>query len=122
MTVRDVMRETPEAVSGNLTISTVVDHFAIGPRLRSLPVELDGRVVGVLGQDEIDALAPARWVSTRVRSVMHAIGPSDVVAIDTPLETLLLVPAGASGRVIVTDGGVAVGIIEGADLGRVLAP
>jgi hypothetical protein len=52
---------------------------------------------------------------------MTAIGPADVVSIDTPLETLLLVPAGASRRVIVTQDGVAVGIIEGADLAGVLA-
>ena len=122
MTVRDVMRETHEAVSANLTISGLVDLYGIGPRLRSLPVEMDGRVVGVIGQDEIDGLAPGRWVSTRVRSAMTAIGPADVVSIDTPLETLLLVPAGASRRVIVTQDGVAVGIIEGADLAGVLAP
>jgi Zn-dependent protease/predicted transcriptional regulator len=121
MTVRDVMRETHDAVPANLTISNLVDVYAVGPRLRSLPVEMDGRVVGVIGQDEIDGLAPGRWVSTRVRSAMTAIGPADVVTIDTPLEALLLVPAGASRRVIVTDDGVAVGIIEGADLARVLA-
>jgi hypothetical protein len=56
MTVADAMRPTPEAVSGRSTIAAVLDLYAIGPRLKSLPVELDGRVVGVIGQDEIEEL------------------------------------------------------------------
>lgn len=120
MTVADAMRATPEAVSGNWTISSVLDRYAIGPRLRSLPVEMDGRVVGVVGQDEIDTVAPSRWPSMRVRQLMTEIGPPDVVDAAEPLESLLTRPAGRSGRVVVTDDGVVTGIIEGEDLGRVL--
>ena len=120
MTVADAMRPTPEAVSGRSTIAAVLDLYAIGPRLRSLPVEVDGHVVGVIGQDEIDALAPSRWPNTRVVSRMTEIGPSDVVDADSPLETLLVQPAGRSGRAVVTRHGTVVGIIEGADLARVL--
>lgn len=120
LTVADAMRATPEAVSGRSTIASVLDLYAVGPRLRSLPVEVDGRVVGVIGQDEIDALAPSRWPNTRVSSRMTAIGPSDVFDADTPLETLLVQPAGRSGRAVVTRRSIVVGIIEGADLATVL--
>jgi CBS-domain-containing membrane protein len=120
MTVRDAMRSTPEAVPGDWTISHLLDLHALGPRLRSLPVEMDGRVVGVIGQDEVDSIAPSRWVSMRVRSLMTEIGPADVVDADEPLETLLLVPAGRTRRAVVVDDGVVVGLIEGADLAAVL--
>ncbi len=120
VTVRDAMRPVNEAVSGNSTVSNMLSLYAIGPRLRSLPVEMDGRVVGIVGQDEIDSVAPSRWPSMRVRALMTSIGPADVVAADLPLETLLLVPAGTSGRAVVTDDDIVVGIIEGADLAKVL--
>ncbi len=120
MLVADVMRTTPDAIDANSTITRVLDLFAIGPRLRSLPVELSGRVVGVIGQDEIDAVSPSRWPSIRVRAVMTKIGPADVVEADEPLESLLLQPAGLSGRAVVVRDGVVIGIIDGPALASVL--
>lgn len=119
-TVGDAMRQTPEAVPGNMIINTMIDLYAIGGRIRSMPVELDGRVVGVIGQDEIEDVAPARWASARVRTLMTAIGPDDVVDVRTPLDELMIRPAGPTGRVVAVDQGVVVGIIEGADLGPLL--
>lgn len=118
--VSDVMRPTPDAVDGNATIADVLDRFAIGPRLRSQPVQISGRVVGVIGQDEIDSVAPSRWPSIRARSLMSDIGPADVVDHDAPLESLLLLPSGASGRAVVVSNGTVVGIVDGQALGSVL--
>ena len=120
MTVRDAMRETPEAISGNAIVARVIDLYMVGPSLKSQPVELEGRVVGVLGQAEVDSVAPARWASARVRTLMTPIGPADVVDADTPLDELLIRPAGPARRVVVVEHDTVVGIIEGADLARVL--
>ena len=120
MTIADVMRPTPDAVSGNATISAVLGLYGMGPSLRSLPVEMTGRVVGVIGQEEIDSISPSRWPSIRARALMSRIGPADVVEADAPLESLLLRPAGASGRAIVVREGTVVGIIDGQELGSVL--
>jgi Zn-dependent protease len=120
MLVADVMRMTPDAVDANSTITNVLDLFAIGPRLRSLPVELSGRVIGVIGQDEIDSVSPSRWPSMRARAVMTNIGPADVVEADAPLESLLLRPAGSSGRAVVVRDDVVIGIIDGQALASVL--
>lgn len=111
--VADVMRSTPDAVSGDSTISTVLDLYEIGPRLRSLPVEVSGRVVGVVGQDEVDSISPSRWPSMRVRALMTKIGPADIVDADAPLESLLLRPSWLSGRAVVVRDGAVVGIIDG---------
>jgi len=118
--ISDAMRPTPDAISGTATVSNVLDLYAMGPRLKSLPVAVDGRVVGVLGQDEIDNVAPSRWPSARAMSLMTAIGPDDVVEADESLDVLLLRQAGAARRVVVIDDGVTVGIIEGEDLARVM--
>lgn len=111
--VSDIMRSTPEAVSGDWTISTMLNLHELGPRLRSLPVEIDGRVVGIIGQDEIDAIAPARWPSVRVRSLMTDIGPSDIVEWTDPLDSLLLRHGGEGGRAIVVRNNQVVGVVDG---------
>lgn len=120
LVARDAMREVPEAVPGSMVVAQVLDWYSMGPRLRSLPVAVDGRVVGVVGQEEIESVAPSRWPSTPVRKVMTPIGPADCVDVDEPLESLLLRPAGSSRRAVVLESGVVVGVIEGSDLGRVL--
>jgi hypothetical protein len=51
---------------------------------------------------------------------MTEIGPDDVLDADAPLDTLLVRPAGPARRVVVVDGGVAIGIIDGGDLAKVL--
>ncbi|MCL1594671.1 MAG: CBS domain-containing protein [Actinomycetia bacterium] len=112
VTVADVMRSTPEAVSGDWTVSTLLNLHALGPDLRSLPVEVDGRIVGVIGQDEIDTVAPSRWPSARVKSLMVKIGPTDVVESEEPLETLLLRPDRADLRAVVEREGEVVGIVD----------
>jgi Zn-dependent protease/predicted transcriptional regulator len=118
--VADVMRSTHDAVDGNSTISDVLALYAIGPRLASQPVQMEGRVIGVIGQDEIDSVAPSRWPSMRARVLMSRIGPQDVVEADAPLDSLLLRPAGASRRAVVVKDGTVVGIVDGAALGRAL--
>ena len=119
--IHDAMRPISEAVDGTTTVSNILDMYAMGPRLKSLPVAVDGRVVGVLGQEEIDSVAPSRWPSIRAMALMTAIGSDDVVRADESLDVLLLRPAGPSRRVVVVDdNGVTVGIIEGEDLAKVM--
>lgn len=120
MAVRDAMRPTPEPVSGDTSVASVVELHMIGPRLRSMPVEIDGHIVGVLGQEEIDSIAPSRWPQMRARALMTPIGPADVVDADEPLETLLVRPAGPARRVVVVEGDTVVGIIDGSDLATVM--
>lgn len=120
MIVSDVMRPTQDAVGADVTISNVLDLYAIGPRMRSLPVQSSGRVVGLIGQAEIDSVAPSRWPTMRVRSLMTRIGPADVVDADAPLEDLLLRPAGSSGRAVVVKDGTVIGIIDDQALGSTL--
>jgi Zn-dependent protease len=114
----DVMRETPDPVPGGMFVAEVVDLYQIGSRLRSLPVEVDGRIRGVLGEPEIERLSPARRVSSRASAAMSKIGPGDVIDARMPLDRLMQRPSGRTGRLVVVGDGRVVGMIEGADLGR----
>ena len=116
----DVMRSTPDPVPGQMFVTTVVDLYQIGARLRSLPVEVDGRIRGVLGESEIERLSPARRMASRASGAMADIGPADVVDVRMPVDVMMRRPAGKTGRLVVVSEGRAVGIIEAADLGRVV--
>jgi predicted transcriptional regulator len=116
-TAATVMTPVTEAVSGDLRVSTMMDMYSMGPDLRSRPVEVDGRVVGVIGQAELDTMAPARWVATAVERLMTRIGPNDLVDADEPVQNLVLRRTEPGGRMIVVDDNTVVGIIERRDLG-----
>jgi Zn-dependent protease len=114
-TARDVMRSTPDAVPGSMRVAEVTALYQIGPSLRTLPVEVGGRVTGIIGQAEIDELAPGRRELGRAASVMTPIGPGDIVDANTPVDALIAGVAGGP-RLVVVDDGVVVGVIEVADL------
>jgi Zn-dependent protease len=116
----DIMRKTPDPVPGEMLVGTVIDLFQIGVRLRSLPVEVDGRIRGVLGEAELDRLSPARRVSMRASAAMAKIGPGDVIDVRMPLDAMATRPTGKTGRFVVVNEGRVVGIIEGADLESVV--
>lgn len=121
MTAGSVMRPTPDPVPGEMPVGTVVDLFQIGRRLRSLPVEVDGRIRGVIGQQEVERIPPERHGATTAEDAMTRIGPGDIAAAEAPLAELFDGPGGSSGRLIVVREGRTVGIIEGEDLGDIFA-
>ena len=118
MVAGDVMRSTPDPVPGEMFVTTVVDLYQIGSRLRSLPVDVEGRIRGVLGESEIERLSPARRMSIRASAAMAKIGPADVVDFRMPVDVMMRRPPGKTGRIVVVDEGRAVGIIEPSDLRR----
>jgi Zn-dependent protease len=110
--VGDAMRRTPEAVSGNWTVSVLLDGYPLGPSQRSMPVEIDGHVVGLIGREEIDSVSPSRWPSVRIRSLMTPIGPNDVVEASEPLETIYLRNRQTAWTAVVVEDGRVVGLID----------
>jgi Zn-dependent protease len=117
-TARNIMRDVTEAIPGAMPVNVMVDAYLQGPDLRTYPVDVEGRVVGVIGQAELDAVAPGRWRAMTVKRMMTPIGPADVVDVDEPLENLLLRSSDRTGRVVVVDDGRVVGVIDALDIKR----
>ena len=65
--VGDVMRPVAAAVDGDMAVTEVVALHGFGPRLPSLPVDVDGRVRGLVGDREVGSLTDEER-STRHRS------------------------------------------------------
>lgn len=119
--VGDVMRDVHEAVPGSMTVARVIELYQFGPRLRSMPVEIDGRIRGILGDPEIEVLSPGRRAASRASGAMTKIGPADVVDAATPLDEFLSRPSGRTRRAIVVDAGVVVGVVESSEMAELFA-
>lgn len=121
LVVRDVMRDVHEAIPGSMTVARVIELYQFGPRLRSMPVEVEGRVRGILGDPEIEALSPGRRAAARSSAAMTKIGPDDIVEAAAPLDDFLARPAGETRRAIVVDRGVVVGVVESTEMAELFA-
>jgi Zn-dependent protease len=116
LVVGDVMREVTDAVPASMTVARMIELYQFGPRLRSMPIEVDGRVQGILGEREIEGLSPGRRAAARAVSVMTRITRDDVVGATMPLDVFFAKPAGRSGRAIVVDGRHVVGVVESVEV------
>ena len=112
----DVMKPVNATVPGDMTVQEMIDLYTFGTRIASFPVEVGGRVRGVIGEPEIAGLSAARRADTAVSAVMTTIGPSDLVEAGTSLTDLFSRESGPTQRVIVVSRGRVVGLISGAEL------
>ncbi len=118
--VGELMRPITESVPGSMTVADAIDMYQIGPRLRTLVVSIDDRIVGILGQLEVDRIATAQRKYTTVAAAMTRIGPADVVDVDTTLSEALRREAGATRHIVVTSGDRVVGLIGHAEIAELL--
>ena len=115
-TLGAVMRPVFESADGSLTVAALLEHYGWGDHLRAVPVTIDGRVRGVIGDREITTTAPEARATLTVAQVMTEIGPHDVVDMSEPLLEFLARDASPSRRVLVTDDNRVVGIVTGEEL------
>lgn len=120
-TTGDIMRRVVDAVPAELTVARLVELYQMGPKLRDQVVEMDGRVRGVIGQVEVEAVASTDRGTTTVGSAMTRITADDVVEASAPIEELLARPAGRSRRVVVVADGRVVGLVTPRELAGALA-
>lgn len=120
-TTGDIMRRVADAVPAELTVARLVELYQMGPKLRDQVVEMDGRVRGVIGQVEVEAVASTDRGTTTVGSAMTRITADDVVEASAPIEELLARPAGRSRRVVVVADGRVVGLVTPRELAGALA-
>lgn len=116
LTVGDVMRRAELAVDGDSTVAAAVDLHGWGEKLRTMPVDVDGRVTGIFGTREIAAVGKEERETALVRDVMTIIGANDVIPVDSGLRAALVRDAGDAGILVVVDQGEVVGLLTGEEL------
>jgi Zn-dependent protease/predicted transcriptional regulator len=119
MVVSDVMRRTDMAVAGDMSVSAAVEMHGWGDKLRSLPVAVDGRVLGIFGTREVRRVDETDRSRTPVRDAMTPIGPGDIVTSDTSLKDALALREGNAGVLMVVTEGEVVGVLTGEEMAAV---
>lgn len=120
LTLADVMRSVTEAVPGEATVTELVAFHQVGPRLAPVPVVVDGRIRGIVAEENVESIQSDMRSVTSVARIMTPIGPDDVAPAGESLEAFLR-RASPSETVLVTIEGRVVGIVTGRELARAIA-
>jgi CBS domain-containing protein len=85
MTVGDILQPEVITVPPDLTLDRLVDEYFYRYRFRSFPVLEGGRLVGMVGLKDLQAISRADWPVTRVRDAMHQVREANFVHPDDDL-------------------------------------
>ncbi len=118
--VADIMRPVAETVPGDAPVAEVVALHQVGTSLQPVPVVVEGRVRGVVAEDEIAGLSRMDRLVVLAADVMTPIGPGDVVPADEPLDVFLARPGASSARVLAIEDGRVVGLVTGREMSTIL--
>ena len=121
VTVAMLMTRSPVTVGADQTLAEVADALAGTPRHTAYPAVEDGAVIGLLPLKALAQRGGDLW-SRRVRDYVVSVGQVPTFSPETPAMVALdeLVTRG-TGRGVVFDEGLLVGIISTTDLARALA-
>ena len=114
----DLMNRHVLSVSPDATLEDIVESVVLPTGTTNLPVLDDGRLVGLLGLREIQAVERSRWSQVRARDVMrqdvfaHVVSPGDDAA------RLLSMVVSDDTLIPVMDGETLVGVVTHSDLMR----
>jgi CBS domain-containing protein len=121
VTLASVMTPNPVTVPPGLSLGTLVTDVLPRVRGSSIPVVVDGRLIGLITPDHLRTVPPARWSDTEVGAVAS---PLDKISTAGPFEYLSSVldrQEGVLRRIVVTDTeGRVVGIVTPTDLARII--
>ena len=121
LTVGDVMRRTDLAVDGESSVAAALELHGWGDKMRAMPVDVGGRVVGVFGTREASQIDEDQRATTLVRGAMSPIGPADIADEATHLRRAFTPGEGSAGVLVVVDQGVVVGLLTAEELASVFA-
>ncbi len=117
--VGDIVRPDDRSVPPDLTVDRLIDEYLLPQNRRSMPVTLDGQVVGIVTLGDVKDVAAERRATTRVGDVMggqdgvHVVRAGDSLV--TALETL---GRGDFEQAPVVDGRRLIGVLSRGDVLR----
>jgi len=79
LTVRDVIQQNVVAVSPEVTLEQLVDHYFYTYRFRSFPVLEADRLAGMIGLKDVQAVPRTEWAARTVRDAMHQVREENLV-------------------------------------------
>jgi Zn-dependent protease/CBS domain-containing protein len=119
--VRDIMTPNVVTISPDTTLQDAVDQYFLRLNHAAFPVAEDHTIRGILTLPHVRQVPRDRWPHTRASDVVDPIDNSDLMRPDADAwDALTAMATKDSGRLLVVDGGVLVGIISRTDIMRFL--
>ena len=111
--VSRIMTQQPIAASPNVSITSFIEDFIYRHHHRTFPVTSQGRLIGMVGTEQIAAIDRTTWPLTPIAQIMVKPQADDVVAPDTDtLSALSQMRRTGRRRLWVVDQGQLVGILS----------
>jgi Zn-dependent protease/predicted transcriptional regulator len=113
VTVGEAMNPTPASVPPGLSIQRLVEDYVMPLGLPTMPVAQAGRLVGMIGLDDVRRVPRDHWTITPVSQAMTPVERLRVAHPDQPLEeAYALLTEGGDGQVPVVEDGLLVGMLS----------
>ncbi len=112
VTVRQVMVHSVVLVPPDMTVQDAVDQCFLAHGFGGFPVCEEGKVLGVVTVQDVQALSPALWPWRRVREIMHQASPAFCLPPDWSVMQAMerMIQCGLD-RLVVVENGAIVGLI-----------
>ena len=112
VTVRQVMVHSVVLVPPDMTVQDAVDQCFLAHGFGGFPVCEEGKVLGVVTVQDVQALSPALWPWRRVREIMHPASPAFCLPPDWSVMQAMerMIQCGLD-RLVVVENGAIVGLI-----------
>lgn len=121
VTLATVMTPNPVTVPPGLSLGSLVSDVLPRVRGSSIPVVVDGQLVGLITPEHLRAVPPANWWGTEVGSVASPLTAIDTATPYEELSAVLDRQSGALRRIVVVDNNDrVVGIVTPTDLARIV--
>lgn len=77
--IREVTNPSVEAVPPDMLVGQLVRDYFLRESASAMPVEEDGRLLGLVSVDDVRRLTPDRWESTPVRAILQPVTGEEVL-------------------------------------------
>ena len=118
-TVRDLLVSDPVIVSGDLTVSQVIEEYFLRHGFGGFPVGEPGRIEGLVSLAQIKHCPPDQRAHCRVREIMRPADAAVKIAVSASVsDALRQMVTADSGRLLVIDGDRVVGLVTRSGITR----
>lgn len=116
--VGDIMYTGVPVVQATTSLEELRSRFFSGYHLPIFPVAENGRLIGIVGRDDLYSVAPSEWSVLDTGRIARPLEPDQVISPDTPLDKVMKTMLSREEFALVAEGNDVKGILTREELMR----